>query len=95
MTRHSKDCRFQVLFVSGQIDERDDLGGLLADSNPVQVAVVRFVDDATRRVETQNVVTDRTTLHIFTLAQLLLFICIFMDTLINLNYCKILNTDVS
>ena len=60
MSRHSEDCRFQILFVSGQIDEGDHFRRLLADSNPVQVAVVRFVDHPARRVEPQNVVSDRT-----------------------------------
>ena len=63
VSSHSKDGGFEVLLVTSEIDESDDFRGLLADSNPVQVAVVRLVDHLASGVETQNIVANRATIN--------------------------------
>jgi len=40
VARHAEHGGLQVLLVSGQVDEGDDLGGLLTDLGPVQTAAV-------------------------------------------------------
>ena len=45
--------------MAGQVDEGDDLGALLADTHPVEVAVIGFVDDGAGAVEAEDVVAHR------------------------------------
>ena len=59
MSSHSKDGGFKVLLVTSEVNEGDDLRRLLADSNPVQVAVVGLVDDLAGGVEAQDIVANR------------------------------------
>jgi hypothetical protein len=49
----------QVLLVTGQVDEGDDLGGLFAHPHPVKVAVLWTVDNVAHRVEPEDVVAHR------------------------------------
>lgn len=37
---HAEDCGFKILLVTGQVNEGDDLRGLLADLGPIQAASV-------------------------------------------------------
>ena len=59
MSCHSKNSCLQIFFVACQIDKSYDLWRLFADSNPVQVSVVRLVHHAAGRVESEDVVTHR------------------------------------
>lgn len=55
---HAEHGGLQILLVSRQVNESDDLGGLLTDLGPVQTAAmaVGFVDDATLAVKAQDVI---------------------------------------
>ena len=58
MAGHAKDGGFQVLFVTGQINESNDFGGFLTDLCPFQAATVavRLVHHIALTVEAQNVI---------------------------------------
>lgn len=58
MAGHAKDGGFQVLLVTSQVNESNDLGGFLTDLCPFQAAAVAvgFVDHVALAVKAQDVV---------------------------------------
>lgn len=58
MASHAKDGGFQVLFMTSQVNESNDLGGFLTDLCPFQAATVavRLVHHVALTVEAQNVI---------------------------------------
>ena len=56
---HAENGGLQILFVAGQINESDHLGALFANTNPIEIAVIRFVDNLAGGVKTKNVITNR------------------------------------
>lgn len=59
MTRHSKNCRFQVFLMTGQVDECHNFRGFRADFNPIQRSMFRFIDYIATTVETKDIITHR------------------------------------
>ena len=59
MPSHAKHGGFQVFFVARKINECDHFGALLADSHPVQVSVVGFIDDLPSGIKAEDVIPDR------------------------------------
>lgn len=59
MARHPEDCRLEVPFMAREIDEGDYFCGVLADLNPVQLSVIRFVHNLSSAVEAQDVIAHR------------------------------------